>query len=204
MASAVDICNVALSHLGDAGNVASIDPPEASTQARLCARFYPIARDEVLESHTWRFNTRRKALTSVALPTAVGGEWSYAYALPTACLRPFAVYVPGVTAPGRTEDFTIETADDGSEILFTGVDEAYLRYVVSVTDVSRFPPSVRALIAARLAVYLANPITRNADTVKAMEALYQRAKAQAEALDGDTQSTEEWRSEFESPWVAAR
>lgn len=204
MASPVDICNVALSHLGDAGNVASIDPPEASTQARFCARFYPVARDEVLESHTWRFNTRRKALASLSLPASVTGEWSYAYALPAGCLRPFAVYVPGVTEVGRTEDFSVETTDDGTPVLYTNVEGAYLKYVVSVTDTALFPPSVRALVAARLATYLALPLTRSADVQKAAEAIYLRAKASAEALDGDTQSTEEWRSEREPPWVAAR
>ena len=204
MTSPVDICNIALSHLGDAGNVASIDPPEASTQARHCARFFPVARDEVLESHCWRFNTRRKALTSVVLPDAVDGEWLYAYALPAECLRPFAVYVPGVTDRGRTEDFSVETADDGSQVLYANVDAAYLKYVVRVTDTSRFPPSVVMAVSARLARHLANPLTRSADTVKAMEELYLRTKSHAEALDGDTQSTEEWRNEVEPVWVSNR
>lgn len=204
MASPVDICNIALAHLGDAGNVASIDPPEASTQARYCARFYPLARDEVLESHTWRFNTRRKALNSVILPATVEGEWAYAYALPADCLRPFAVYVPGVTEVGKTEDYVIEAADDGSQVLYTDAAGAYLKYVVSVTDASRFPPSVVSLVAARLAVHLANPITRSDEKLKFAEGLFERAKSRAEALDGDTQSSEDWRSGFEPPWVAAR
>lgn len=204
MASVVDICNIALSHLGEAGNVASIDPPEASTQARMCARFYPVARDEALEAHAWRFNTRRKALASVDLPAAVDGEWDYAYALPTDCLRPFAVYVPGVTEQGKTEDFTIETSSDGSQVLYANVDEAYLKYVVRVTDTSRFPPSFVTALSYLLARYLANPITRSAEHVKAMDALWRQTKSTAEALDGDTQSAEDWRLEREPVWVAAR
>ena len=48
MASAVDICNLALSHLGDTATVASLDPPEGSAQAEHCARFYPVARDALV------------------------------------------------------------------------------------------------------------------------------------------------------------
>ena len=59
MASDVEICNLALSHLGDTATVASIDPPEGSAQAEHCARFYPIARDALLEKHDWSWATRR-------------------------------------------------------------------------------------------------------------------------------------------------
>ena len=45
MASDVDVCNLALAHLGDEATVASISPPEGSAQAGHCARFYPMARD---------------------------------------------------------------------------------------------------------------------------------------------------------------
>ena len=62
MASEVEICNLALSHLGDTATVASSDPPEGSAQAEHCARFYPIARDALLEMQNWKFATRRATL----------------------------------------------------------------------------------------------------------------------------------------------
>ena len=65
MASEVDICNLALAHLGDSATVASINPPEGSAQAEMCQRFYPIARDSLLEMHNWGFATRRKALAQL-------------------------------------------------------------------------------------------------------------------------------------------
>ena len=54
MASEVDICNLALGHLGDNATVASLNPPEGSVQAQHCARFYPIARDALLEMEIGR------------------------------------------------------------------------------------------------------------------------------------------------------
>ena len=35
MASDVDVCNLALSHIGDTANVASINPPDGSVQSAL-------------------------------------------------------------------------------------------------------------------------------------------------------------------------
>ena len=62
MSSVIDICNLALSHLGDTATVASIDPPEGSAQAEHCSRFYPVARDAMLELFNWKFATRRATL----------------------------------------------------------------------------------------------------------------------------------------------
>jgi hypothetical protein len=77
MAAEVDICNAALGHLGDEATVAAITPPDGSVQAGHCARFYPMARDELLEMHTWRFNTQRAVLALSPSPPA---GWAFAYA----------------------------------------------------------------------------------------------------------------------------
>lgn len=92
--SEVTICNLALSHLGDTATVMSIKPPDSSIQAQLCARFYPIARNALLEMSSWGFATRRVALAQVANPTIGSngtGTWLYAYALPDAMINALAV-----------------------------------------------------------------------------------------------------------------
>ena len=58
MATEVDICNLALAHLGDDATIASLSPPEGSAQAEKAARFYPIARNTLLEMHTWNFASK--------------------------------------------------------------------------------------------------------------------------------------------------
>ena len=42
MFSVVEICNLALSHLGDRATVVSIDPPEGSAQAEHCKTYWPL------------------------------------------------------------------------------------------------------------------------------------------------------------------
>ena len=61
MATEVDICNLALAHLGDDATIASINPPEGSAQAEKAARFYPIARNTLLELHSWNFASCKRA-----------------------------------------------------------------------------------------------------------------------------------------------
>src|SRR6185312_16246570 len=87
--SEVTICNLALAHLGDTATVASIKPPDASVQAQLCARFYPVARDALLEMAQWGFATRRVQPAQVTAPTVTDADgntkqtWLYAYAVPS-------------------------------------------------------------------------------------------------------------------------
>ena len=40
MASDVDICNMALSHLGARAQISAIVPPDGSVEAGYCARFH--------------------------------------------------------------------------------------------------------------------------------------------------------------------
>ena len=65
----VTICNLALGHLGDIANVKSINPPDQSVQAQLCKRFYPAARNALLEMSSWGFATVRAKLAQVGNPT---------------------------------------------------------------------------------------------------------------------------------------
>lgn len=106
MPSQVDICNTALSHIGDTANVTDISPPDGSAQAGYCAVFYPIALNALLEMATWGFSTKRIALAEVANPTittyvdssgatvTTAGMWQFAYAAPNEMLTSISVLPP--------------------------------------------------------------------------------------------------------------
>lgn len=102
--SEVTICNLALSHLGDTANITSIRPPDNSQQAQLCAQFYDVARNALLEMASWGFATRRVALAELT-PTVqdgfyfdssgnVVGPWQYMYAVPSGVINVLAVQPP--------------------------------------------------------------------------------------------------------------
>lgn len=178
MASEVDICNVALAHIGDSATVASIDPPEGSAQAEHCQRFYPIARDSLLEMHEWSFATKRVALAMLGNPTT---EWAYCYAAPNNLLNTIAVLDPaaaddtsvalampsawvetpipfgGVYTP---QPYVLESADDGTSVIYTNQPNAVLRYTARVTDTTKFSPLVVETLGWALAGLLAGPVVK--------------------------------------------
>lgn len=159
MSSEVDIANLALSHLGDNATVASLDPPEGSAQAEHCARFYPMARDALLQSHAWTFATKRLQLAELASGWA---QWSYAYAKPGDVL-----VIRGVLSPGASNDgvdslqpFVLEVDADDNEVIYSDQATAVCLYTRRVTDTTRFPPMVVLALSWQLASMLAGPLIK--------------------------------------------
>jgi len=178
MATEVDICNLALAHLGDDATIASIKPPEGSAQAEKAARFYPIARDNLLEMHTWNFAAKRITL---ALTTNKLDQWEYAYTAPSDMMNPVSIISPsaqndyatrmsaGDTPGGITSNYapTIvagqyspqQFAIEGSYI-YTNQENAMLRYQAYVTDPTLFSPLFITTLSWHLASMLAGPVIK--------------------------------------------
>lgn len=182
MATSIDIVNQALAHLGNKANVASIEPPDGSAEAGWAARFYNTSVYRALEHHDWSFARKRATLNAVANPSATGA-WTYAYQKPSDCLA--ARRIPTGDASQYEDDsapFTIE----GATIL-TNADAAVLIYTAPVADAALFTPAFCDVVASELAAFLAGPILRGAEGVKAMSDLRKLAmqlSADAAALDG--------------------
>lgn len=197
MSSEVDICNLALGHLGDDATVASLDPPEGSAQAEHCARFYPMARDLLLDAHRWSFATRRASLA--LLSATPPSPWRYAYVQPADALNLISVLAPdalddnsvGLPAYGgypcapsdsqgayTPQSFVTETDDTGAAVIYTNQQNAVLRYTRRITDPTLFPPTFVQGLALMLASMLAGPVLKG------------ETGAQASALWGDR--AEKW------------
>ena len=168
MSSEVDICNLALSHLGDSATVASLDPPEGSAQAEHCARFYPIARDALLELFEWNFATKRRVPAEVVNNWA---QWDHAYARPADCLKVIAVQDPSATDDTAysynglitrlvPQPYACETDDNGAQIILTDQATALCRYVARVTDTTKFSPTFTVALSWYLASMLAGPVLK--------------------------------------------
>ena len=178
MATEIDICNLALAHLGDDATIASLSPPEGSAQAEKAARFYPIARNTLLEIHTWSFASKRGNL---ALTTNSLDQWDYAYAAPADMMSPVAIISPssqndyatrmsaGDTPGGITSNYapTIvagqytpqQFAVEG-DLIYTNQEDAMLRYQAYITDPSLFSPLFVITLSWHLASMLAGPVIK--------------------------------------------
>lgn len=217
MASVVDICNMAVSRLGDDATITSIDPPEGSMQAEYCLRFWPIARDSLLESHPWSFATRRATLAEL---TAETDAWAYAYALPANCLRVLAVQHVDATADygidaGQFQDavtaayytpqpFAVESLSTGAVAILTNQEEAAARYIVKVTDPTKYSPLFVETASWQLASYLAGPMIKGdagAKMAQYCSGMAEAMKARAIAADSSQRAG---RPAHRVSWIAAR
>lgn len=220
MASEVDICNQALSHLGDSSTVASIDPPEGSAQAEHCARFYPLARNTMLEMHNWGFATRRAALSPVANPSTT---WQYCYAPPSNLINILSVLAPDASddysagpkynaydarevAGGAytPQGFSAEIDADGNDIILTNQVNAVMRYTVLVPDSSKFSPLFTEALGWLLASKLAGPVLKGDTGMQAAQActktfVYWMGKAMESDASGNRNTPKQQVS-----WMNAR
>ena len=178
MATEVDICNLALAHLCDDATIASLSPPEGSAQAEKAARFYPIARNTLLEMHAWSFASRRGNL---ALTVNTLEQWDYAYAAPADMMSAVAVISPssendyatrmaaGDTPGNLTANYapTIvagqytpqQFALEGS-LIYTNQENAMLRYQAYVTNPEGFSPLFVITLSWHLASMMAGPVIK--------------------------------------------
>ena len=178
MATEVDICNLALAHLGDDATIATLSPPEGSAQAEKAARFYPIARNTLLQMHTWNFAAKRGNL---ALTANTLDQWDYAYTAPADMMSPVAIISPtaqndyatrmsaGDTPGGITSNYapTIvagqytpqQFAVEGT-FIYTNQENAMLRYQAFITDPSLFSPLFVTTLSWHLASMLAGPVIK--------------------------------------------
>lgn len=226
MASEVDICNLALGLLGDTATVSSINPAEGSAQAQHCARFYPIARNTLLEMATWSFATKRVALAQVDNPSST---WQFAYAMPSQVINVISVlpvdatddysatFVPSsvLQCPQRfrnvemdaeytPQPYTIEIDGDGKQIILTNVEDATLRYTILVKDSSQFSPLFVTALSWLLASMLAGPLLKGdagAAESKRCLAMFQAFEAQAEASDANQRRV---TPQQVVPWIGGR
>lgn len=201
MASEVEIANLALSHLGDEATIASLDPPEGSPQAEHCARFYPIARDTLLEMHPWSFATRRVSLAEL---TVESWAWEFAYAYPASCVKILSVLPREASSDDQTQPYETETTGDGTPIILTNTEQATCRYVARVTDSARFPPLFVDALSRLLASYVAGTLIKGDAGHKAsMDQLNAFNLSASRAMVSDA-NQRDMKPEHRPSWIGAR
>jgi hypothetical protein len=221
LASEIDICNLALGHLGDRATVSSISPPEGSAQAEHCARFYPVARDLVLEAHEWGFATKRANLALLTDTPPPG--FTFVYQVPSDCrniidlIDPNApTFYPIDERCGHWQDdsftmsavpYELEARTDGTGVIYTNLENAIIRYVASITDTTKFSAQVVDAIAWLLAAYLAGPVIKG-DTgmavTKAMMQGYMLSLSAAKTNDANNRRRSPSQSQRPAPWIQNR
>lgn len=153
MRAKTDICNMALSHVGNSIELQDVDT-ESSAEAQACRRFYDQARDELFRAFRWPFATQIVALALVAEdPT---DEWAYSYQYPSDCVTLIRI-LSGQRTDSRDTRVSyriVRDATDGRRLIYTDMEDATAEYTVVVEDPNEWPADVAAAVAYRLAAMI--------------------------------------------------
>lgn len=141
MASVIEICNKALSLLGQK-DIVSFD--DDSPEAFACRLHWPLLRDEVLRGHNWNCVTGRARLNR--LVDAPAFEFKYQYQLPANCLF--------VTQVSPEAEYEIE----GRKLL-TDAATVDIKFITAEEDSTVYDPQLSAAFSYLLAGELAPQMT---------------------------------------------
>jgi|TARA_R110000822_G_scaffold73164_3_gene175811 hypothetical protein len=166
MSSEVDICNTALNMIG-ASNIISLT--EDSKSARLCNQRYEPTRDSVFRAHPWNCLIKRVELAADTVAPAF--EWSYAYTLPSDCLR--VLQEQYLDCVFKVEGRKVVTNDSSFRLIYIG----------RITDPNEYDKLLEDALAQRMAAEMAYPLVASAALSTNMFQMYEMKLKEARFVD---------------------
>jgi hypothetical protein len=155
--SSIELCSSALIKLG-ADGIGSFE--DASAEARVAARLYPIARDALLCAHPWSFATAHSKLARLAVEPIT--DFAYAYQLPIDFLKALSA---GDEVRGRGLVYQIVNRQ-----LHSSAEAVVLRYLSRPSE-GDFPAFFVSALVARLAAEFCLPLTENSSRTERLARL---------------------------------
>jgi hypothetical protein len=199
VATATELVNAALRKGGAAKRIADLTDSVGS--AGIANDVLESERDDLLRSAVWNFAITRVKLGRLSALPAFG--WSYAYALPSDCMR--VVSVHDNDAGTGAVPYKIESLlqSDGSYVNVIASDAAdiYLRYCRQITDPNLMTASFRQCLILRMAKIFAVSIAKSNPLFQALDGEEQRVYRQARSIDGIEDYPEE---RPEGSWATSR
>ncbi len=177
--SETEVCNMALSYLGEPGRLANVDT-DTSREAELCRQFLPLARDELLERHPWDFALRSVKPTKRSASPRVDYKYAYDYyegvASVLGLVRSDIDYNYKTMGTTGQHEYSVELDDNGDRILLTDLDDALMLYVAKVTDPTKWSSVFTTALAWRLVFHIAGAILKGEEGSKKVTAAAQMAE----------------------------
>lgn len=201
----LDVCRLALSNLGDTATITSVDPPDDSVQAKLCAQYWKLALNKSLQRHDWDFSIRRTSPTE--LPTD-RTEWLYSYTLPSDYVGVVAVLPKDTTDDSNQNGirlklkYAVEIDNDHTRRLYCNEQSVVLRYNALVYDLAQWTDSAIIALGWMLSSMLAPPLIKGVAGMEAARNAIQMSDYQLQQAAGfDTGTTREKYNEDDyAPW----
>lgn len=141
-----DICNLALSFLGNTNKINSFT--ENSNEAALCGSVYDIARKTLLTIFPWNFAVKQAALT---VTTETNKDYEFVYEYPSDAIRVLRIFTGNEINMGVVNQYQVI----GSRIV-TDIADAQVEYIIDAAD---FPPVFEEALAYKIASMVAIPLS---------------------------------------------
>lgn len=223
-ALAVKVANQALMILGDAPTVTSLNPPNDTAGARLCAAHISRVLAIVLKAHPWTWATRRKDAVVVDEPVTTH---QFAYVAPPDLLYPTKLLaldatsdtqigtsrlvdalgflrspVPSSFLQDASQQFKIEATQEGNRIIRTDQDGTTLVYIAKNTALDLWDPDVLEAAAYHLASVIAGGTIKGAEGSAAARAHLQMSELLlAKAAGANMEYQQDVRPQKPCPWL---
>lgn len=164
--SKVDLCNMAISLMGNTTTtISNIDTP-TNDKERVMALWYDICRQFVLKLMVPNFALERVIVAQLSETPAFG--YAYFYEYPN-----YALKVLGVgEIQDKENNYAIESTPLGVQAIahdYDYTDGMPIRIIRDVTDVNRFSPETKLLLAQYISAYTCLPITQDAVKAKKLK-----------------------------------
>ena len=191
--SKTEICNLALSHIGQtARQLADLDTDTGVT-AIACRQHYPRGLKFILSQHHWNFAKKYQALALEGTPPAT---WAYSYDYPGDCIKARAIQT--AVRGGAAIEFEVASNDTGTgRVIFTDEPGAVLLYTFYAQNTSIFPDMFTEALSWYLGSLLVGPLKGSIETQTACLNMYRNTLIEAMSTDGsegeiDTVELAEW------------
>lgn len=222
--SIINICNRALSQVAETSVIASISPPDGTTEATQCALWYDTMRQRLLRAAPWGFSRTQLTLTQVGdlVPDNTSPYpflWAYAY--PSDCLK-FRYILPqplpplfGAVAPpltgtafvgpsqrglSRNNRFLIHNLG-GTRVILSNVPNAIGVYTKDEENVDMFDQLFTGALEDALSFKLCIPLSGNISMQDKFRAAAEASLLVARAIDGNEAIPS---SDPKVDWIEAR
>lgn len=197
MPNLIDICNQALSQVGE-GKIESLE--DQTSLGRLCKLHAKDAVRRILEQGTWRCARVQADCAKISTNPPFG--WDFAYQLPVDYLR-LVTFNEIEMEDMREELFevhgqTILTDEGAAKIV-------YVRDLCYTTDnVALMGPQLASACMYEIAAVLASPLQKSAAQVEMLKTLSAQALRSAKAKDAQEQRRPISNRSYDSRWIGSR
>ena len=207
MATEIQICNAAISLLGESASITSVDPADGSENAGLCQMWLPMAKRQLFEEADWGFAQRRMRLSELAdIDAEIYGPDAHCYGVPADAVRIVGVYSlfdenaaagfpeeveqsewPDAAMPAQ---WRIEhNPTNSARMIVCNVENAVCHYTAFIDETEIYPQYFVDPLILLLASLLTGPIKRTSTaSSEAQNLLQQYAQAVVKAKTIDAQS----------------